>query len=345
MQPEDLMAVAIDCRFAKVDRKKLGDLVSDGGASSNLSCTFNRREILQCTAGCGGFSCGEEEWLAIGLPIPFKKTQVQDYMYSFGEKIEPKERVMESQIPSAYVEENKGDRGSGAWANRRRKIHTDRWDAELLAVHQVGGRHQVQSGRRAPNCQQEQFARSSRQSDAVIAYKIPVKGSPVKSSVIIVNTPGFGDTWGLHFDGKIVDQMKNFFNMSQHVNSLTGVRLVIPTSAARLTESRKYVWNATLSLFGKDIAGNILPCFTFADGERPQALDAVIADGIPMKAYFKFNKLALFVDRNDPKTDAVSKMFWNLGKANMSDFSDALASMQPNNFSFNQASHVWTRAA
>ena len=114
MQPEDLMAVAIDCRFAKVDRKKLGDLVSDGGALSNLSCTFNRREILQCTAGCGGFSCGEEEWLAIGLPIPFKKTQVQDYMYSFGEKIEPKERVMESQIPSAYVEDNKGDRGSGA---------------------------------------------------------------------------------------------------------------------------------------------------------------------------------------------------------------------------------------
>ena len=56
MQPEDLMVVAIDCRFAKVDRKKLGDLVSDGGASSNLSRTFNPRETLQCTAGCGGFS-------------------------------------------------------------------------------------------------------------------------------------------------------------------------------------------------------------------------------------------------------------------------------------------------
>lgn len=55
------------------------------------------------------------------------------------------------------------------------------------------------------------------------------------------------------------------------IYSLTGVCFVIPASAARLTESQDYVWNSILGLFGKDIANNILICFTFADGEKPQA--------------------------------------------------------------------------
>ena len=43
--------------------------------------------------------------------LPFKKTQVQDYMYYFGKKIEPKQQkcflcLIEAQIPSAYAEES-----------------------------------------------------------------------------------------------------------------------------------------------------------------------------------------------------------------------------------------------
>ena len=101
-----------------------------------------------------------------------------------------------------------------------------------------------------------------------------------------------------------------------------------PASAARLTESQQYVWNAILGLFGKDIADNILLCFTFADGEKPQALDAVQASDIPMKAFFKFNNSALFVDPSGPATDSLSKMFWDMGQTNMSEFFDSLARME-----------------
>ena len=43
--------------------------------------------------------------------LPFKETQVQDYMYYFGKKIEPKQQkcflcVIEGQIPSPYAEES-----------------------------------------------------------------------------------------------------------------------------------------------------------------------------------------------------------------------------------------------
>ena len=194
--------------------------------------------------------------------LPFKKTQVQDYMDSFGEKIEPKERVMEAQIPSAYVEENNakeivvlvlGQTGGGS-------TQIDGMLKFLLGINwEEGIRFKVVD--ELQTVRSVSLARTVCQEPPVWcchtrSQRFPVKGSPVCRAVSSLLTPQAkpGDTWGLHFDGKIVDQMKNFFNMSQHVNSLTGVCLVIPASAARLTESRKYVWNATLSLFGKDIA-------------------------------------------------------------------------------------------
>ena len=164
------------------------------------------------------------------------------------------------------------------------------------------------------------------QTDAVTAYKIPaVRDGPVNANFTIIDTPGFGDTRGLHFDAKIVDQMKKFFqDFAGQVPSLSAVCFVTQASAARLTESQQYVWDAILSLFGKDIAENIALCFTFADGEKPQALEAVRAGGIPMVAHYKFNNSALFVDPHSPETGAVSKMFWDMGKQSMEEFFHAL---------------------
>ena len=167
---------------------------------------------------------------------------------------------------------------------------------------------------------------ASSQTDAVTAYKIPaIKDGPLNANFTIIDTPGFGDTRGLHFDAKIVDQMKKFFqNFGGQVPSLNAVCFVTQASAARLTESQQYVWDAILSLFGKDIADNIALCFTFADGEKPQALEAVKAGGIPMVSSYKFNNSALFVDPRSPDTGAVSKMFWDMGKQSMQDFFHAL---------------------
>lgn len=44
-----------------------------------------------------------------------------------------------------------------------------------------------------------------------------------------------------------------------------------------------------------------------------------------MKGSFKFNNSALFVDPSGPATDAVSKMFWDMGQRNMSEFFQSLA--------------------
>eukprot|EP00913_Durusdinium_trenchii_P010198 g9560.t1 len=338
MEPVDLMDVAVDCNFAKEDRKKLGELVMEErhrklAAPSVGGDLFNELKGMDC------IRVDQREGLQVAY-VPFKEVQVKDYMYSFGEGIEPREhrcllRVMDAQIPRAHVEEDiakemvvlvVGQTGAG------KSTQIDGMLNFVLGIKwEEGIRFKVVDELQTVTQQSLQTGGAASQTDAITAYKIPaVKGSPVQSKVTIVDTPGFGDTRGLHFDHKIVDQMKKFFNdMSDHVDILTGVCFVAPASAARLTESQQYVWNAILGLFGKDIAENILLCFTFADGEKPQALEAVKAGNIPMKEFFKFNNSALFVDPSSPATDAVSKLFWDMGQQSMSEFFNSLAHMSP----------------
>ena len=171
--------------FAKEDRKKLGDLVMEVHRAA-LAAPSIGGKLFNALQAVEGFRVEQKNRLQVAY-LPFKKIQVEDYMYSFGAKIEPKEhrcllRVMEAQIPSASVEENNenqivvlvlGQTGGG------KSTQIDGMLNFLLGIKWEEG---IISGRRAPNCQQEQSAGgAASQTDAVTAYKIPaVKGSPVK---------------------------------------------------------------------------------------------------------------------------------------------------------------------
>ena len=335
MEPEDLMMVAMECDFEQEDRKKLRELVMEE----------RKRILAQPSIGGDLFSHLEnvrvepKDGLRLAY-LPFKEVEVADYMYYFGENFEPSEhrcvlRVMEAQIPTAYVDHEVfremvilvvGQTGAG------KSTQIDGMLNFLLGIKwDEGIRFKVVDELQTVSQESLQSGGAASQTDAITAYKIPaVKGGPVQCKVTIVDTPGFGDTRGLHFDSKIVDQMKKFFNgMSDHVGRLTGVCFVAPASAARLTESQHYVWNAILGLFGKDITDNIVLCFTFADGEKPQALDAVQASDIPMNAWFKFNNSALFVDPSGTTADDLSKILWDMGQKNMSQFFGALSLLDP----------------
>ena len=271
------------------------------------------------------------------LYLPFETIAEKCYDFQFQEGIKPPShpctlRVMEARLPSHFVDENiskdivilvVGQTGAG------KSTQIDGILNYLLGVKWLETvRFKVVDEKMTVTQQSRAVGEAVSQTDTVTAYKIPaIKGGPVKSRLTIVDTPGFGDTRGLHFDAKIVDQMKRFFKeFPEHVASLSGVCFITQASAARLTESQQYVWDAILGLFGKDIAENIIPCFTFADGEKPQALDAVKACSIPMSMFFKFNNSALFVDPHGQQTDAVSKMFWDMGKKGMEKFLNALMS-------------------
>ena len=139
-------------------------------------------------------------------------------------------------------------------------------------------------------------------------------------SLTIVDTPGFGDTMGIENDKKIARQIKHFFSNDHFkgVDYLHGIGFVTQASLPRLTPTQRYIFDAVLSIFGKDIVDNIFLMTTFADADAPPVLESVKVAKIPYKHSFKFNNSAIFA-RNDA-SEQFNHMFWEMGIHSLSTF-------------------------
>ncbi|XP_024661730.2 uncharacterized protein LOC101476101 [Maylandia zebra] len=175
------------------------------------------------------------------------------------------------------------------------------------------------------------------QTSEVAVYKINhQEGFQIPFSLIIVDTPGFGDTRGIERDREIVEQLRNLFTSSHGVSDIDAVCFVAQAALARLTPTQKYVFDSVLSIFGKDVAENISIVVTFADGQRPPVLEAINAAGVPcpktkdgLPVHFKFNNSALFANNKSAEGDRMSddddeggfdQMFWEMGTKSMKRF-------------------------
>lgn len=162
------------------------------------------------------------------------------------------------------------------------------------------------------------------------------EGSPVNFTLTIVDTPGFGDTQGLERDKRIISQIKDFFSLSPPeggVDHLDAIGFVTQASLARLTPTQRYIFDSILSLFGKNVGGNIFMLITFADGSKPPVVDAIKAANIPYKKFFKFNNSAIYPCSEQRKQQAFddssdeddeggdfSHMFWDMGMKSFENF-------------------------
>ena len=152
-------------------------------------------------------------------------------------------------------------------------------------------------------------------------------------TLTIVDTPGFGDTRGIEQDEKITEQIRTFFNTSgvAGIDHIDAICFLAQAGAPRLTHTQRYVFDRILSMFGKDIKKNISVLFTFADGQKPQALSCLNEAGIldNEENYFKFNNSALFVE-NCVKNDEESfdRLFWSMGNKSFENFFKSLNEME-----------------
>ena len=162
------------------------------------------------------------------------------------------------------------------------------------------------------------------------------EGSPVNFTLTIVDTPGFGDTQGLERDRRIISQIKDFFSLSPPeggVDHLDAIGFVTQAALARLTPTQRYIFDSILSIFGKNVGGNIFMMITFADGSKPPVVDAIKAAKIPYKRFFKFNNSAIypsseqkkqqtFDDSSDEEGEGgdFSHMFWDMGMKSFESF-------------------------
>ena len=173
------------------------------------------------------------------------------------------------------------------------------------------------------------------QTQFVSCYTLPyMEGFKIPYTLTIVDTPGFGDTRGIEHDKVITEQIRKFFHTkgSAGIDHIDAICFMAQAGNPRLTPTQQYVFDRILAMFGKDIKKNVLVLFTFADGQKPQALSAMLAAGIleDESNFFKFNNSALFVaNSGEDDEDNFDKMFWRMGIKSFEKFFHELAAMEP----------------
>ncbi|XP_067234629.1 uncharacterized protein [Chanodichthys erythropterus] len=107
----------------------------------------------------------------------------------------------------------------------------------------------------------------------ITVYGVYDQNSP--DDLTIIDTPGYGNTCGISFDKEIA---MNLLRLSEDLHEIDAVCLVIDASQTRLSDRQIYIFDAVQSLFGRDIAENIVLLFTHSTGTPPKnALMAVDA--------------------------------------------------------------------
>ena len=169
----------------------------------------------------------------------------------------------------------------------------------------------------------------------VSCYTLPyMEGFEIPYNLTIVDTPGFGDTRGVEHDKVITEQIRKFFHTkgSAGIDHVDAICFIAQAGNPRLTPTQQYVFDRILAMFGKDIKKNVLVLFTFADGQKPQALSAMLTAGIleDESNFYKFNNSALFVaNSGEDDEDNFDRMFWRMGIKSFEKFCQDLAKMEP----------------
>lgn len=146
----------------------------------------------------------------------------------------------------------------------------------------------------------------------------------------IIDTPGFGDTVGIHEDEKITQKITDFFLYK--ISEINAVCLVVKSSDNRLTACQKYIFNCVFDLFGENTKDIFLAMLTFCDGGKPQALASLTDKSCLFSQmiknrdqwFFKFNNSAIFEKDTE---DVLNLTYWNIGMESFMKFTEKLDSL------------------
>ncbi|KAK3545515.1 hypothetical protein QTP70_007755 [Hemibagrus guttatus] len=123
---------------------------------------------------------------------------------------------------------------------------------------------------------------SKSQTTEITVYEVFAQDNPI--CLTIIDTPGYGDTRGIEYDKQIAENLHKLFHSDSGVKEIDAVCLVVKASENRLTDRQQYIFDAVLSLFGKDIENNIVIFITHSDGmPSKDALNAINRAGIPCR--------------------------------------------------------------
>ncbi|KAI4901332.1 hypothetical protein NFI96_003927 [Prochilodus magdalenae] len=150
------------------------------------------------------------------------------------------------------------------------------------------------------------------------------------SSLTIIDTPGYGDTRGIEKDMDIARNLHELFLNGTGVKDLDAVCLVLKASQNRVSDRQRYIFEAVLSLFGKDIEDIIVLCITHSDGGPPtNALESIKKGKVPCcyddedePVYFLFNNRQS--ETRTQQYEQVSRSAWEMAAGSMEGFFEFL---------------------
>ncbi|XP_062391515.1 uncharacterized protein LOC134079445 [Sardina pilchardus] len=166
------------------------------------------------------------------------------------------------------------------------------------------------------------------QTSTITVYELFLDSHP--SSLRIIDTPGYGATDGIQFDKKIADDLQVLFKSENGIHEIEAVGLVVKGSQNRLTPFQCYIFDAILSLFGKDIEKNIVVFSTHSDMVPTANLINALKEAKVPCAKDSNGELLLFTlnnRQNETYNEDQEDFFrrcWELGYKNMEKFFEVL---------------------
>ncbi len=147
-------------------------------------------------------------------------------------------------------------------------------------------------------------------------------------TIVIVDTPGFGDTGGLLEDEHVKNSIKNFFKEQgkNGIKFFNTIGFVMKANDQKLTVTQRYIFDCVFTLFGKDMAKVVDLFATHSDPEsekEPACMAGVRQENVPCNKVYKFNfdEARLY----DTKEKSFKKLCWDMGSENFQSFFGELA--------------------
>ncbi|KAG5843002.1 hypothetical protein ANANG_G00183850 [Anguilla anguilla] len=167
------------------------------------------------------------------------------------------------------------------------------------------------------------------QTTVITAYEIfGLEELSVPFSLTVIDTPG------LDKDKNIAQNLYTFLESLSDVQQIDAVCFMVKASQFRLSPSQKYIFDAILSIFGKNMEKNFMILITFSDWMPPLALQLVSESGVPFLKD-KNNDPVHFLFNNFPpqtfakKYEETYKTAWDNGAESFREFFQALDKMEP----------------
>ncbi|XP_067234659.1 uncharacterized protein [Chanodichthys erythropterus] len=170
------------------------------------------------------------------------------------------------------------------------------------------------------------------QTSSITVYGFYLQESPIH--LTIIDTPGYGDTRDIENDKEIAIGLLNLSRCDECIHEIHTVCLVIKATENRLSDRQQYVFDAVQSLFGRDIAENIVLLLTHSSGRTPKnALTAVKFAKVKcavneqnQPVYFLFDNCQSDAADED---DEILERSWNLSFRGMTDFFKFFENIKP----------------